>query len=165
MEFNLTSVLAGLLGTIVGFFLKATYDYLQYRSERYDKYYFALLNKRFEVYQEANFECEKLKTVVHDQTNKKYEITNHARDWFYQNNLYLSPSLRDSFRRLIFDVEFYGDSLTDFKLTSQETGKDSEQTKTKRIELSELWNNIMGNTQSKLQSDIDKYYDKLESVV
>lgn len=165
MEFNLTSVLAGLLGTIVGFFLKATYDYLQYRSERSDKYYFALLNKRFEVYQEANFECESLKTVVHDKTDKKFEITNNAREWSYRNNLYLSPSLRDSFRRLIFDVEFYGDNLTDFKLTVQETGKDSEQTKTKRKELAELWNNIMGYTQLKLQSDIDKYYDKLKNVV
>jgi hypothetical protein len=74
MEFNLTSVLAGLLGTIVGFFLKATYDYFRFKSERYDRYYFALLTKRFEVYQQANYECEKLKKVVHDQTEKKMKL-------------------------------------------------------------------------------------------
>lgn len=162
MEFNLTSVLAGLLGTIVGFLLKATYDYFRFKSERYDRYYFALLTKRFEVYQQANYECEKLKKVVHDQTEKKYEVTNYSREWFYQNNLYLSPILRNDFGRLIFDVEFYGDNLTDFKLTSKESGSQSEQTKYKRKELLSLWENIMGKTQSTLQEDIDKYYEKLK---
>ena len=162
MEFNITSVLAGLLGTIVGFILKATYDYFHYKSERYDKYYFALLNKRFEVYQQANYECEKLKKVVHDNTEKKYEVTNFSREWFYQNNLFLSPTLRNDFGRLILDVEFYGDNLMDFKLTSKETGSQSEQTKTKRKELLSLWENIMVKTQSKLQEDIDQYYVKLK---
>lgn len=162
MGFNLTSVLAGLLGTIVGFFLKATYDYFRFKSERYDKYYFALLNKRFEVYQQANYECEKLKNIVHNKTDKKYEVTNYSREWYYRNNLYLSPSLREDFRRLILDVEFYGDNLTDFKLTSQETGSQSEATKTKRKQLLSQWDNIMVNTQTKLQNDIDKYYEKLD---
>ena len=164
MEFNFTSVLAGLLGTIVGFFLKATYDYLRYKSERYDKYYFALLNKRFEIYQQANYECEKLKKVVHKNSENKNEITNYSREWFYQNNLYLSPKLRDDFSKLIFDVDFYGDNLEDFKMTSKETGSHSEETESKRKDLLSRWNNIMGETQLKLQSDIDKYYEKLDKV-
>lgn len=162
MEFNITSVLAGLFGTIVGFFLKATYDYFQYKSERYDKYYFALLNKRFEVYQNANYECEKIKKVVHDRSDKKYEVTNSAREWFYKNNLYLSPKLRDDFSTLIFDVDFYGDNLEEFRLTKKETGSHSENTETLRKELLSRWDNIMGNTQLKLQNDIDKYYEILD---
>ena len=162
MEFNFTSVIAGLLGTIVGFLLKATYDYFHYRAERYDRYYFALLNKRFEVYQQANYKCEKLKRVVHDNTEKKSEVTNCAREWFYLNNLYLSPSLRGDFEKLIFDVEFYGDNLKEFKMTSKETGKHSEETDNKRTELIAKWDNIMVGAQSKMQNDIDKYYKKLD---
>ena len=146
MEFNFTSVISGLIGTILGFILKTTYDYFRYKSERYDKYYFALLNKRFEVYQEANYECEKLKSVVHEKSDKKYDVTNFAREWYYKNSLYLSPSVRENFRKLILDVEFYGDNLLDFKLTSQETGSHSDLTNQKRKELLALWDNIMSHT-------------------
>lgn len=57
MGFNLTSVITALLGTIIGFLLKTSYDYFRFSNERKDKYFFALLNKRFEMYQEANCHC------------------------------------------------------------------------------------------------------------
>ena len=162
MEFNFTSVLTGLLGTIVGFIIKTAYDFFIYSKERHDKYFFALLSKRFEVYQEANYICEKLKKVLHDKTNNKINIANNAKEWYYKNHLYLSPELRDGFRRLIFDAEFYGDQLEDFYLTSADKGSKDPETQWKRKELHDTWNNIMTGTKQKLQEDLDKYFKKIE---
>jgi len=62
---------------------------------------------------------------------------------------------------LIFDVEFYGDQLQDFQFTQIELGNDNKETKKKRNELIDTWNNIMQGTQKSLQQDIDKYYKLL----
>ena len=156
------NILSALIGTIVGFVLKTWYDFYKYKNERKDKYMFALLNKRFEVYQEANYHCEQLKKIVHDKTEKKFEITNNAREWFYKNNLYLNPDVREDFRRLIFDVEFYGEQLNDFFYTREDLGSENEETIRKKEELKATWNNIMQGTQKKIQSDIDKYYEYLK---
>lgn len=154
---------AGLLGTILGFGLKATYDYFRYKSEREDRYYFAMLQKRFEVYQQANHECEKLKGIVYDTTEKKTEIIKYAREWFHQNNLYLSPDLRNDFLKLTYDTDFYGEDSKDFKVTSKETGTHSDETNLKRIELLGKWENIQGGTKKIIQDDIDRYYKKLNN--
>jgi hypothetical protein len=50
----------------------------------------------------------------------------------------------------------------DFKLTSKETGSRSKETEEKRNDLLSKWDNIMVNTQTNLQNDIDKYYEKLD---
>ena len=162
MVFNLTSVITALAGTIIGFLLKTIYDYFKYLSERKDKYFFVLITKRFEVYQQANFHCEKLKKVIHDKTDKKYEITTEAREWFYNNSLYLKPELREDFRRLILDVEFYGDTKEDFYFTLEDKGADDEETIKKRADLRETFNNIMVGAQKKIQDDIDIYYSELK---
>jgi len=156
---NLTSTL---FGTILGIVVKTIYDFYKYKNERKDKYMFVLLNKRFEVYQEANYYCEQLKKVVHDKTEKKSDIINNAREWFYKNNLYLSPSVREDFRRLILDVEFYGEQLNDFFKTQEDLGSDNEETIRKKEELKATWNKIMQGTQKKIQSDIDEYYEYLK---
>jgi hypothetical protein len=152
------SVLTTLISVIVGFALKSAYDYFIHSQDRRDKYFFALLIKRFEVYQAANSICEQLKSVVHDKTNAKVKITNEARTWFYNNNLYLSPDLRKDFRCLIMDVEFYGTQLDDYFFTSQQQGNDNKVSKKKYDELMTTWKRIMSGTQEKLQSDLEQYF-------
>ena len=156
------SVLTALIGTIVGFALKSAYDYFMHSKDRRDKYFFALLIKRFEVYQAANVICEQLKSVVHDKTDAKVKITNEARTWFYNNNLYLSPDLRKDFKHLIMDVEFYGTQLDDYFFTSQQQGKDDKESKKKHDELMNTWKHIMSGTQEKLQSDLEQYFKVIE---
>ncbi len=155
---SVLTALIGIIGTIVGFALKSAYDYYIYSNDRRDKYFFALLIKRFEVYQAANAICEQLKSVVHDKTDAKLKITNEARSWFYNNNLYLSPDLRKDFRRLIMGVEFYGELLDDYFL-SQQQGKNDKESKN---ELMNKWKHIMSGTQKTLQSDLDQYFKVME---
>ncbi len=158
---QLLTPLIGLLGVLIGFILKAIYDYFQSKKDRYDKYYFVLLEKRFKVYQEANYECEKLKTVVHKDNDEKWTVVQEARTWFYKHNLYISPDLRDDFFKLILDVSFYGDTLQEFRFTVQDKGSKSPEAEEVRKDLNEKWNNIMVAAQRKLHRDIDKYYEIL----
>jgi len=162
MEINWTAIIVGLGGTLLGFFLKTAYDFYIRKAERKDQYFFALLNKRFEIYQEANLHCEKLKRVPHDKTEKKQEILNSARDWFNMNCLYLKPELRNKFERLLFDVDLYSFYLEDFYHTRREQGKDHDETKFKRNELFEKWGNIMGKTQNEIHRDLDKYFEIID---
>jgi len=86
---------ASLAGTIVGFLAKTGYDYFVRKNDRKDKYVFSLLTKRFEVYQEANSICERLKKVVHDKTDEHYSVLREAREWYSKNHLYFSPKTRN----------------------------------------------------------------------
>jgi len=156
------SVLSALSGVIVGFILKSAYDFFIYSKDRHDKYFFALLTKRFEVYQEANSICEQLKSVIHGDDSDIIKVTTEARGWFHRNNLYLEPSLRSDFKHLIMDVQFYDNQLSDCRLTSQHQGDEHPETKKKETELKDTWNRIMCGTQEKIQRDLDKYFDKLE---
>ncbi len=157
------SAITALLGTIVGFVLKTAYDYYIYSKERYDRYFFALLSKRFEVYQDANYQCERMKKVLHDKTEEKYKVTGDYRVWYHKNNLYFSPDLRENLRKLLLDVDFYGENLADFYITRGERGKDNPETQKKREELYSTWANIMVGIQDKLQKDINYYFNILKS--
>lgn len=156
------NMLSALSGVVVGFILKSAYDFFIYSKDRQDKYFFALLTKRFEVYQEANSICEQLKSVMHGDNSDIIKVTAEARGWFHRNNLYLEPSLRSDFNSLIMDVAFYDGQLNDLRLTSQYQGNKHPETKKKETDLKDTWNRIMCGTQEKIQRDLDKYFDKLE---
>jgi len=153
---------ASLAGTIFGFLAKTGYDYLVRKNERKDKYVFSLLTKRFEVHQEANTICEKLKKVVHDKTDEHSSVLREAREWYSKNHLYFTPKTRDEFNRLINDVQFYGVQLEDYFLTCNDQGRESEESKKKHTDLILSWDNIMKNTQRNIESDLDFYYEKIK---
>lgn len=153
---------ASLAGTIIGFLAKTGYDFLVRKNDRKDKYIFSLLTKRFEVYQEANSICEKLKRVVHDQTDDHYFTLREAREWYSKNHLYFTPKTRNEFNRLINDVQFYGVQLEDFFISCRDNGRESEESKAKHSELMDSWDNIMKNAQRNMQSDLDFYYEKIK---
>lgn len=157
-----SELISGLIGTAFGFLLKTLHDLYKFNKDRKDKYFFALLNKRFEAYQEAYSLCEELKKVVHDKSGEKIETVQKARNWYNQNCLYLKPEIRNNFNQLIYDVSFYGNDLEDFKFTLREKGKDHEETNQKRSRLLQRWNNIMVETQEALKNDLNQYYNKLE---
>lgn len=158
----MTELLYGLIGTGFGILLKTIYDHYKFNKDRKDKYFFALLNKRFEAYQEAYSLCQELKKVVHDQSGEKIETVHKARDWYNKNCLYLKPDIRKNFNQLIYDVSFYGNELEDFKFTLREKGQKHEETVQKRTKLLERWGNIMSETQEALKNDLNQYYNELE---
>ncbi|RMG23397.1 MAG: hypothetical protein D6732_24830, partial [Methanobacteriota archaeon] len=68
------TVITGLFtlgGTIIGFSVKFIFDYFQGKRNRKDRYYFALLEKRFEANQKAFFLTERLKSVIHEKDEIK----------------------------------------------------------------------------------------------
>jgi len=145
----MTELLYGLIGTGFGILLKTVYDLYKFNKDRKDRYFFALLNKRFEAYQEAYSLCEELKKVVHDHSGDKIETI-------------LKPEIRKNFNQLIYDVSFYGNELEDFKFTLREKGQKHEETVQKRAKLRERWENIMSETQEALKNDLNQYYKELE---
>ena len=116
-------------GIIIGALLTWLTNYFKEKRDRKDRYFFALLDKRVNVYQQAFVNVEKLKRVVHGDEDKRIKVVNEVRDWFNCNNLYLVPKLRKDFNNTISDVSMYYLQLEDYKSTGRTEGWDTEKTK------------------------------------
>ena len=159
------TVITGLFtlgGTILGFSVKFMFDFFQDKRSRRDRYYFAMLEKRFEANQKAFSLAVKLKSVIHEDETKKYEVTKSVKEWYDNHCLYLPPTLRKDFRSVIKDVDMYGYQLEDYKATGREQGWNTEETKKKREELNQTFRNIMQGIQDKIEAHIDIYYKLIE---
>ena len=150
-----------LFGAFIGVLIPTIYNYYNDKKERHDKYFFAMINKRFEVYSNASFLCDQLKHLIHkpDEDKEKIEKTSEARKWFSKNSLYLEPEIRQSFFNFIHEVEIYHISLEDWRITGQEEGWNTEQTAKKKEELNAAFHEIMVGLQNKIQGTIDTYYE------
>ena len=149
-------------GIIIGAILTWITNYLKEKRDRKDRYFFALLDKRVNVYQQAFVKVEKLKRVVHGDEDTRIEVVNEARGWFDDNNLYLEPKLRKEFDNTISEVSGYYDQLEDYRATGRTEGWDAKKTKQKSEELESTLKNIVKGTQDKIQEDIDLYYKYLK---
>ena len=159
------TVITGLFtlgGTIIGFSVKFLFDYFQDKRSRRDRYYFALLEKRFEANQRAFSLTERLKSVIHEKDEIKYKVTRNVKEWYDDYCLYLTPELRKTFHSVIHDVNMYGYQFDDYKATGREQGWNTEETKEKREELNQTFKNIMQGMQAKIQAHIDIYYKYIE---
>lgn len=151
-----------LSGSIVGFSAKFIFDYFQDKRSRRDRYYFAILEKRFEANQKAFSLVEKLKWLIHEKDEAKYKVTKEVKEWYDNYCLYLPPELRKEFRDVLHDVSFYDIQLDDYKATGFEKGWNSEEVKKKREELNQTFKNIVKGMQDKIQAHIDIYYKYIE---
>ena len=104
----------------------------------------------------------KTEVCAHEEFKRKKAVLGEAREWFNKNCLYLKPELRDKFNNLLFNVDMYSFYLEEFYDTRREKGPDHEETNSKRQELQDKWENIMGKTQSEIQIDLDKYFEMIE---
>ena len=158
-----SEILIGLftiLGALVGTLFPTIYNYFKDKKEREDKYFFAMIEKRFEVYSKASYWCDTLKYLIHKDDNEKYLQTNKARDWYSKNNLYLEPSIRKNFIDSVLEVEMYKTRLEECRIIGQQEGWDTEQTQKKNEEIKDAFREIMVGIQNKIQNTIDVYYDK-----
>jgi hypothetical protein len=68
--------------------------------------------KRLEVHQEAFSLWHQCWSVVHEQNqDKKYEVLKKAEDWWFNNCLYLSEDVRNSFKRMTMCVHMHSEIL------------------------------------------------------
>jgi hypothetical protein len=162
MDDKIVTGIFTIVGIVIGAVLTWITNYSKEKRDRKDRYFFALLDKRVNVYQQAFSNVEKLKEVVHGDEAKRIEVVNDALDWFNNNNLYLEPQLRKDFRRTISQVSMYQFQLEDWKTTARTEGQDTEKTKKKRDKLESTFENIVEGIQDRIQKDIDLYYKYLK---
>ena len=172
MGYEIGSFIASMFGGIVGAVLVIVSDNFLFKTERKDKYLFALIDKKFEAHQEAYVWCEKLSWFVHvpndidseettgtisEKSKKKIAGLIAMRNWFNQKWLYFNPSLRETLEGYIRNVSEYSTLNKDFYQFRREKGADHKETEQKREEMQAIYKNIRG-TQKEIQKSIDVYY-------
>jgi len=147
-----------LSGVFLGGLISWLTSFLQFRQERLDKYLFVLLEKRFEVNQEAYLFSEELKSIIHANEADRNTTIGKIQKWYNSNHLYLSPSVRMTFKESVFEAGTYYLRLDDYRSTGREKGWDAKETKQKRDELIEIFRKITSEMQSQIEKDIDEGY-------
>ena len=162
MEESITTGIFTLCGILLGSILTWVINYLKEKRDRKDRYFFALLEKRFNINQEAFYNIERLKSVLHKDESIKIKTINEVQEWFNKNNLYLEPDIRKKFRNTILDVSLYNIKLQNYYNISIREGIESEEAKKKNKELNDTFDNIMVGLQDSIQTDINLYYKILK---
>ena len=147
---------------IVGAIMSLITALLVARSQRQDRYNFALIEKRFKVNQKCYQLAERMADVYDkdDKDDEKKTVLEDAGGWILKNNLYLSPSVREKFNEVKKDVQTYQTSIeatlikmkaADCTLATKETAHDV---------LIDKFNNVKDGLQDKLVSEVDGYFWK-----
>jgi hypothetical protein len=150
-EISLTSVLIGVIATLLVAFITNLFNYFKFRDDRKDKYLFTLVEIRFKIYQESYTRAEKLKHLIHNNDKNKINYVNETREWFNNNNLYLRPDIRDDFDIFITEVSNYW-IYREAAKSSTDIDKEN-----KNKELRELFVKINSITK-RIQKSINVYY-------
>ena len=149
-------------GIIIGAVIKAIYDHFKDKRDRQDKYYFALLEKRFETIQKAYELVDEMKWVI----NEKEELTSLTKkvsDWYSQNCLYLPPDLRKAFLDTIFDTDRFDLERDDYYSEGRRTNKwDTPEMKEKKKLFMDTFDRITKGMHEKIEKHIKIYYDYME---
>ncbi len=151
---NLLPIITLLLGIFVTWFI----NYSKEKRDRKDRYFFAMLEQRFGVNQQAFSNVEKLKNVIHAESSEKNKVVEEVKKWFNLNNLYLEPEIRKIFRKVIHDVSSYDLHIDDWRRTGKEKGWGAEETQKKEKEIEKTFEDIVAGIQNKIQEFTDKYY-------
>jgi len=147
---------------ILGAFLHWLPNWLKEKRERKDRYFFALLEKRFEANQHAFNNVEKLKSVIHKDNSERYKVVTEVKNWYNRNNLYLEPDIRQKLNKVIHETSSYDLLIENWRSTGQEKGWDANETKEKEVELKKTFEDIMMGIQNKIQNDVNQYYKYLK---
>lgn len=142
--------------TLLGVALGLVPTFIMHYNDRKDRYLFAILDKRFEVAQHAYILSERLKSVIHGDEEIRMDKVSEARKWFDENNLYLSPEIRDDLRKVIWAVDFYHLELSHYYSVKREEGN-TENTKLLHQELLENFSSIQG-LRRRIQENMNIYY-------
>ena len=150
-----------LLGAFSAILIKMVFDYFKDKRDRQDKYYFALLEKRFKALHEAYALVAEMRHAINPTKVEQREVLDkEVSDWYNANCLYLPPELRNEFWQTVNDVNTYHLDSDDY----QAQGRSSHQWKTpemiqKKEQLDKKYKNITTGMQEKIEKHIKKYYD------
>jgi hypothetical protein len=144
-----------LLGIVLGWLP----NLLRLRMERKDRYAFALLEKRFEVNQECYSWGERIARVLFDD-DKKPALLIDAKYWYHCNSLYLSPEVRKTFRKVVYETGTYDITLQHARETSRAHGINDPKSKKANEELKKKFNSIMDRIKESLESDVNASFWK-----
>ena len=97
--------------TILGGFIGSLITYVIFKLERKDKFRMVAIEKRLATHQEAFKLWDKLLHVIHLNDEEKIKTLNDAREFWFNNSLYLEKETRKRFLEAIGIVEFYKDKL------------------------------------------------------
>ncbi|MDG1301995.1 MAG: hypothetical protein P8R37_10455 [Opitutae bacterium] len=124
------------------------------KSQREEKYNFALIGKRFEVNQACYEWAERMAEVYCDE-DKKPEVLTGAKKWFHENSLYLCPSVRGQFNEAMRNVGHYDIKIRHAVDTSQGKGAHSDEAVAANEALNEAFKSIKGALKAKLEAEVD----------
>ena len=124
------------------------------KSQREEKYNFALIEKRFEVNQACYELAERMAEVYCDE-GKKLAVLQDAKEWLHQNSLYLKPSVREKFKSVMRDVGHYDIKMAHARNTSQGKGGDSVEAIAANEALKNAFYSIKDDIKTELESEVD----------
>ena len=151
----ITVALTGLFtltGAIIGYFVSI----YTHHQEREDKYLFALIEKKFDIYQQAYVHSRELRSIIHEQWKKKSDVITKTDDWLEANCLYLDPEIRDDFRDIIECVHDYSTELHIYAEFKRE-GNTEEALKSHQ-EIKTTFRKIVGLPE-RIEKSIETYYE------
>ncbi len=154
-----------ILGIAIGSFFTWWINYSKEKRDRKDRYFFALLEQRFKINQEAYAQAVKLKNVIFEENDLKDKTANGVQDWFNHNCLYLEPELREKFQSFIKKVCFHENLIDHWRSIGQTDGWDSPQTKKIENEIENSFKDIMQGIQQAIKVETDLYYKYLKCTV
>jgi len=121
----------GLIGVLIGslityiIFRTERKDKLSLASkERQDKFRLVAIEKRLEAHQKAMKYWYKMIEVIHKQGDIKTNVLLEAREFWYDNSLYLEKETRKRFSDAISIVSMYRDKVDFYKLESFDDQKE-----------------------------------------
>lgn len=110
--------------TILGIFVGAFITLLVQKYDRKDKFRLVAIEKRLQAHQEAYALWYKLIWVIHSPSSERILVTTEARNFWFNNCLYLEKNTRKEFDIVIKLVDGYSDKLSYGKQTSDPKEKE-----------------------------------------
>ena len=121
-----------------------------FELERKDKYKLVAVEKRLEAHQKAFKYWSKLIEIIHeDDDEKRNKLLSEAREFFFENNLYLEKKTREEFYLNIGRISNHKTLIQIWRAFTQ--GQEKEEAHQK---LNENWEDIF-NFPKIIQSDVD----------
>ncbi len=124
------------------------------KSQRQEKYNFALIEKRFEVNQKC-YEWAEEMAAVYCHEDKKSDVLKAAKKWLHQNSLYLNPSVREKFKSVMRDVGHYDIKKQHARDTRQGKGADSDEAIAANDALKTAFDSIKDDIKAELEAEVD----------
>ena len=144
---------------IIGIFIGSFVTIYVHKQDRKDKYRFAMVKDKFQIYQEAyNHSRTMLGVLTGIILREEYHVTKafeKIENWFNGHLLYLEPKIRSDFKTTIKFIQLYGVKLDMMTKTRED---DNEEANNIYSEIEAMHNRI-NELPARIESCMDMYYN------